>query len=194
MKIARIVTVLIFMFLVNQNSFAQEVAWSRFGLQVSYGNPHYIPSYADGAPNYNGRYFFDIGFLYLKPLSEKWEFETGLVYSNNQFRVTPTFPPGISNPSYNDAMNHWTIPANFRLWLPKRFLLQFGPNISQASSEFFGVFRLGFSLGFGKEFNLGDKNALLIIPTFNANPFFPTNTEGMTQLGIRSIFAFPTKK
>ncbi|WP_194973266.1 hypothetical protein [Aquiflexum lacus] len=68
------------------------------------------------------------------------------------------------------------------------------PILSQASREFFGAFRLGFSLGVGKEFNLGEKYALLIVPTFNANPFFPTNTEGMTQLGIRSIFAFPGKK
>lgn len=130
MKIATIVPVFIFVFLVNQKSFAQDVGGSRFGLQVSYGNPYYIPSYADGAPSYSGRYFFDIGFLYLKTLSDKWEFETGLLYSNTQFRVTPTFPLGTSNPSYNDAMNQWIIPANLRVWLPKRFLLQFGPNLS----------------------------------------------------------------
>lgn len=194
MKILQSISVFVLLFLVNQNSFAQEVGGSRFGIQLSYGNPYFIPSYADGAPSYSGQYFFDIGFLYIMPLSDKWEFEAGLVYSNNQFSVTPKFPPGTLNPPYNEAMNHWIIPANFRLWLPNRFLLQAGPNLSQASREFFGAFRLGFSLGVGKEFNLGEKYALLIVPTFNANPFFPTNTEGMTQLGIRSIFAFPGKK
>jgi hypothetical protein len=49
-------------------------------------------------------------------------------------------------------------------------------------------------LGVGKEFKLGDKYALLIAPTFNATPFFPTNSEGIMQLGIRNIFAIPTKK
>ena len=193
-KILLIIPVFVFLFLSQYNSFAQKVGKSRFGIQLSYGNPYYIPSYADGAPSYNGKYFFDIGFLYVKPLSDKLEFETGLVYSNNQFSVTPNFPSGTSNPPYNEALNQWIIPANFRLWLPNRFLLQAGPNLSQASREFFGAFRLGFSLGVGKEFNLGEKNAILIIPTFNANPFFPTNTDGMTQLGIRSIFAFPSKK
>jgi hypothetical protein len=194
MKILYIVSVFIFLFFSCHHSFAQEDRGSRFGLQVSYGSPYYIPSYADGAPSYDGKFFFDIGFLFLKPISNKWEFETGLVYSNNQFKVSPNFLPGIYNPPYKSSMNQWMIPANFRLYLPNRFLLQFGPNLSQASRESFGLFRLGFSLGFGKEFKLGDKNALLIVPTFNANPFFPTNSEGMTQLGIRSIFAFPSKK
>lgn len=194
MKILYGVLVFVFLFLFHQNSFSQESRGSRLGLQVSYGSPYYIPSYADGAPSYKGRYFLDIGILFLKPISNKWEFETGLVYSNNQFKVSPNFPPGINNPPYKFSMNKWIVAANFRLWLPKRFLLQFGPNLSQASRESFGLFRLGFSVGFGKEFNLGEKNALLIVPTFNANPFFPTNSEGMTQLGIRSIFAFPSKK
>lgn len=194
MKILYGVLVFVFLFLFHQNSFSQESRGSRLGLHVSYGSPYYIPSYADGALSYKGSYFLNIGILFLKPISNKWEFETGLVYSNNQFKVSPNFPPGIYNPPYKFSMNKWIVPANFRLWLPKRFLLQFGPNLSQASRESFGLFRLGFSVGFGKEFNLGEKNALLLVPTFNANPFFPTNSEGMTQLGIKSIFAFPSKK
>lgn len=94
---------------------------SKFGFQFSYGKPYYISSYADGAPSYKGRNFFDIGFLYLKPFSDNWEIETGLIYSNNQFRVTPSFPTGTSNYSYGLAMNYWIIPANFRLKFSNQF-------------------------------------------------------------------------
>jgi len=185
---------IIFFGLIPTLTKAQSGKSGRFGIQVSYGNPYYIPSYSDFAPSFDGRYYFDIGFLYLKPISDKWEFETGIVYSNNQFKVTPLLPQGTPNPSYNSSMNYWIIPANFRLWLPKRFFLQAGPNLIQSSGESFGFFRLGFSLGLGKEFNLGEKHSLLIAPIFNANPFFPTNWDGMTQLGIRTIFAFQTKQ
>lgn len=187
-------TGLVLLSLWSNFALAQEKKPDRFGIQASYGNPFYIPSYADGAPSYDGRFFFDIGFLYLKPLSDKWEFETGLVYSSNKFKLTPNNPPGFSEDPYDLEINNWVVSANFRRWLPNRFFLQAGPNLSQASRNSFGFFRLGFSLGIGKEFNLGEKYDLLIVPTFNAIPFFPTNWEGMTQLGIRSIFAFPTKK
>lgn len=173
---------------------AQDKKSGRFGFQVSYGNSLYIQNFSDGAPSYDGKFFFDIGFLYLKPLSDKWEFETGLVFSSNKFKVTPNLPPQFSREPYNVQINNWVIPANFRMWLPKRFFLQAGPNLSQSIDNSFGFFRLGFSLGVGKEFKLGDKHALLIAPTFNATPFFPTNSEGIMQLGIRSIFAIPTKK
>lgn len=173
--------------------FAQEAGKARFGIQASYGNPYYIPSYADGAPSFEGRYFFDIGILYIKPLSKKWEFETGLVYSNNQFRVTPSDPLFTPISAYDLAMNYWVVPANFRLWLPRRFFLQAGPNLVHSANESFGFFRLGFSMGIGKEFNLGEKYALLIAPTFNANPYFPRNWDGNTQLGIRNVFVLPSK-
>ncbi|EOZ93180.1 hypothetical protein A33Q_3770 [Indibacter alkaliphilus LW1] len=172
------------------SGFSQEREKARFGIQASYGKPNYIPSYADGAPSFDGMYFFDIGFLYLKPISEKWEFETGLVYSNNQFRVTPSVPFGLTVAIYNSAMNYWIVPANFRLWIPHRFFLQAGPNLVHSANESFGFFRLGFSLGVGKEFNLSDKHSLMIAPTINANPFFPTNWDGMTQLGIKTVFVF----
>lgn len=172
------------------SGFAQGTGKSRFGVQASYGNPGYIPSFADFAPIFEGRYFFDIGLLYMKPISEKWEFETGIIYTNNQFRVVPILPQGAPAPPYNTAMNYWIIPANLRLWLPQRFFFQAGPNLVHSSNESFGFFRLGFSLGVGKEFNLGEKYALLIGPTFNANPYFPTNWDGNTQLGIRTIFVF----
>lgn len=177
--------------LYSYETFAQIKKQSKFGFQFSYGKPYYIPSFADGAPSYKGRNFFDVGFLYFKPFSDKWEFETGLIYSNNQFRVTPSFPPGASNYSYGLAMNHWIIPANFRLKFSNQFFLLAGANLSQANRESFGLLRFGFSLGFGREFRIEEKYTLLIAPTFNANPFFPANSEGITQLGIRSIFAFP---
>lgn len=53
---------------------AQEIGRARYGIQASYGNPGYIPSFADFAPTFEGRYFFDIGLLYMKPISEKWDF------------------------------------------------------------------------------------------------------------------------
>jgi hypothetical protein len=65
LKIHVVIPVLI---LFTFNAAAQDDKTSRFGIQVSYGNPHYIPSYADGAPSYKSRYYFDIGFLYLKPI------------------------------------------------------------------------------------------------------------------------------
>lgn len=105
--------------LCSRFSLAQESLQSRFGIQISYGNPGYIPSFADGAPSYEGKNFFDFGFLYLKPISDKWEFETGLFYSSNRFRVTPTIPIGFPNDPYILTMNNWVLPANFRLWLPK---------------------------------------------------------------------------
>lgn len=37
---------------------------------------------------------------------------------------------------------------------------------------------------------IGDKHDLLIAPRLNANRFHSINSQGMTQLGIRSIFAF----
>ena len=175
-------------------AFSQEKKANRFGIQASYGNPGYIPSFADGAPSYDGKFFFDIGFLYLTPLSEKWEFETGLIYSSNKFKVTPNISSGFPEDPFDLNFNNWLVSANFRRWLPSRFFLQAGPNLSQPSRDSFGYFRLGFSLGFGKEFKLGEKYSLLISPTLNANPFFPTNWDGITQFGIRSIFAFPTKK
>lgn len=172
------------------SGYGQDREKARFGIQGSFGKPYYIPSYADGAPSYEGRYFFDIGLLYMKSISEKWEFETGLVYSNNQFLVTPSDPFGQPIRPNNLGMNYWLVPANFRLWTPHRFFLQAGPNLVHSANESFGFFRLGFSLGVGKEFNLSDKHSLIIAPTINANPFFPTNWDGMTQLGIKTVFVF----
>lgn len=193
MKILLVIQVFVFLFLIQHNSFAQESSGSRFGIQGSYGITGYSPWGSDGIPSYKGRYFIDLGFLYLKPLSDKWEFETGLVFIINQFRVRPNFFPG-PNSTYNASIYQLIIPSNFRLFLAHKFFLQAGPNFTVVSSEPSGLFRPGFSLGFGKEFNLGDKYSLLIAPTFNANPFFPTNEDKMMQLGIRSIFAFPSKK
>lgn len=193
MKFKTLFLSLIILLLVHNSANAQDKYPLRFGVQASYGKTRYAPWGSDGVPSYKGRYFLDIGFLFLKPISDKWEFETGLVYSNNQFLVRPNTPPG-PNPSFNDAINYLIIPANFRLWLAYKFFFQAGPNFTLVGQDSSDIFRPGFSLGFGKEFNLGDKYSLLITPTFNANPFFPTNRDSMTQLGIRSIFAFPTKK
>lgn len=194
MKYLTFFTGIVLFCLCSNLALSQEKKTNRFGVQATYGNPAYIPNYADGAPSYDGKYFLDFGFLFLTPLSEKWEFETGLVYSSNKFSVTPNLPPGFPEDPYDLDINNWLVSANFRRWLPNRFFLQAGPNLSQTSSDSFGYFRLGFSFGFGKEFKLGEKYDLLISPTFNANPFFPTNWNGVTQFGIRSIFAFPTKK
>lgn len=185
---------LVSFFMGSNIALSQEKKANRFGIQASYGNPGYILSFADGAPSYEGKFFFDFGFLFMTPLSEKWEFETGLTYSSNKFQITPNLPPGFPEVPFDLNFNNWVVSANFRRWLPSRFFLQAGPNLSQPSRESFGYFRLGFSLGFGKEFNLGEKHDLLIMPVFNANPFYPTNWDGITQFGIRSIFAFPTKK
>jgi hypothetical protein len=193
MKFKTLFLSLIILLLLHNSANAQDKYPLRFGVQASYGKTGYAPWGSDGVPSYKGRYFLDIGFLILKPISDKWEFETGLVYSNNQFKVRPNTPPGL-NPTYNDAINYLIIPANFRLWLAHKFLLQAGPNLTFPIDESGGSFRLGFSLGFGKEFKVGEKFAILIVPTFNANPFFPTNRDSMTQLGIRTIFAFPTKQ
>lgn len=195
MKILTLFTALICFCVWSTLTLAQEKKANRFGIQTSYGNPGYIPSFADGAPSYEGKFFFDLGFLFLTPISEKWEFETGVTYSSNKFQITPNLPPGFPDGRpYDTKINNWVISANFRKYLPKRFFIQAGPNLSQPSRDSFGYFRLGFSLGFGKEFKLGEKYSLLISPTLNANPFFPTNWDGITQFGIRSIFAFPTKK
>ncbi|WP_157963195.1 hypothetical protein [Algoriphagus litoralis] len=194
MKILTFFTAIICFCLWSNFTLAQEKKANRFGIQASFGNPSYIQSDADGAPSYDGKFFFDIGFLYLTPLSEKWEFETGLIYSSNKFKVTPNISPGFPEDPYDLNFNNWLVSANFRKWLPNRFFLQAGPNLSQTSRDSFGYFRLGFSLGLGKEFKMGEKYSLLISPTLNANPFFPTNWNGITQFGIRSIFAFPTKK
>jgi len=119
---------------------AQDKKSGRFGFQVSYGNSLYIQNFSDGAPSYDGKFFFDIGFLYLKPLSDKWEFETGLVFSSNKFKVTPNLPPQFSRELYNVQINNWVIPANFRMWLPKRFFCrpdQICPNQLIIPSVFF---------------------------------------------------------
>lgn len=190
----KIFTILFLLSYSTQFALAQEKTPKRFGIQASIGNPTYIPSFADGAPTYEGKLFLDFGFLYLTPLSEKWEFETGLIYSSNKFKATPNLPPGFPDDPYDLKVHSWIISAYFRKYFPKRFFILAGPNLTQVSRESFGSFHLGFSLGIGKEFNLGEKYDLLISPTFNANPFFPTNWNGITQFGIRSIFAFPTKK
>jgi hypothetical protein len=177
--------------LVQFKAFSQEKGGVKVGLQGSLGTPHYIPSYADGAPSYDGKRFFDLGILFIKPVSEKVEFETGLLFSSSRFEVTPSTL--FNDPIYFESMNAWIIPANFRFFVGKGFFLQAGPNLSQGSRDSFGTFRLGFSIGLGKSFDFGNGYSLRVSPTINANPFFPTNWDGVTQLGIRSIFAIPIK-
>lgn len=178
-------------FFVQFTTFSQENGGLRLGFQASIGTPHFIPSYADGAPSYDGKRFFDLGMLLIKPLSEKVEFETGLLFSSSRFEVTPISI--FNNPVYFESMNAWIIPANFRFFVGKGFFFHAGPNLSQRSRDSFGALRLGCSVGFGKSFDFGNGYSLLVAPTFNMNPFFPTNWDGVTQLGIRSIFAIPIR-
>lgn len=182
---------IVLVFYIQFSAFSQENVGFKIGFQASFGTPHYIPSYADGAPSYDGKRFFNLGALLIKPLSEEMEFETGLLFSSSRFEVTPSSL--FNDPVYLESMNAWIIPANFRFFVGKGFFLQAGPNLSQGSRDSFGALRLGFSIGFGKCFDFGNGYSLLLVPTINANPFFPTNWDGVTQLGIRSIFAIPIR-
>lgn len=187
MSILKTVVVSGLVVLIQFSARSQEDVGLKIGFQASLGTPHYNPSYADGAPSYDGKRFFDLGLVFIKPVSEKVEFETGLLFSSSRFEVTPS--PLFNDPIYFESMNTWIIPTNFRFFVGKGFFLQAGPNLSQGSRDSFGAFRLGFSIGFGKSFDFGNGYSLRVSPTINANPFFPTNWDGVTQLGIRSIFA-----
>ncbi len=45
---------------------------SRWGIQFGGGNPFFVPSFADFAPTYEALYFYEVGFVYLPKLNEKW--------------------------------------------------------------------------------------------------------------------------
>ena len=132
-----------------------------------------------GAASYSGKWFYSLGVDYIVPISQSFDFETGIEYSRHKIMVDPNLPPSMDKPEYPIHIDILTVPVAARVNFLKYFFFSAGGMLNLDVSGRGGTDTqtgLGAfaSLGFQYDFDSG--LSAFVSPYIKAHallPFFP---------------------
>jgi len=160
---------------------------NRIGVHFAFGGGGYYAPDLFSSLDYNTKYYYSIGLDYLRVLKpNRWDFCTGIEYTDNQMMVTPDYKDlyWIGQNSYKSHLTLVTIPAQIKYHLWKIFYLNGGVFFNLLSKECAEEYNysdniamlLGCGLGIGVEYEIPGSGLILSL-----NPYFRWN--GIGRLG-----------
>lgn len=172
---------------------------SRLGITFSsFGDNPAIPfAMLCGSASYSGEGFYTLGITYARPISKRFDFETGVEYSNHTLMVHPNLPPDMDNTPYETRLNLITIPFSVKVNLGRIFFLNGGGMLnvdSGISNPVDSQSGIGAMLGFGLGYVFKSGVYIYINPYMKAHallPFVPDRYHHhLMETGIRAGIAF----
>lgn len=146
----------------------------------------------EGAASYKGEKFFTLGLIYLYPLKNKIDIETGIEYSNHEISIMPNVPPGIDNKPNSAFMSLVNIPVTARLNFLKYFFINGGLflDIDAGTSEQNSQTGIGAMMGLGIRYDPGYRISVFVNPYFKVHSLIPFSTNDYHQRLMESGFRF----
>lgn len=182
MKFTRPVSILLALLLTSPVLFAQENPSEKRGSQVGV----YFASFGDnpaiaflplaGSASYGGSGFYTLGASFSRPLSRRFDFETGLAFSRHRILVQPNLPPDMDDTPYETTLQLFTVPLIFKLNLGRLFFLNGGTMLhvdTGLSSAVDNQSGIGAMLGFGIGYEFQSGISLYINPYLKAHSLVP---------------------
>jgi len=129
-----------------------------------------------GAASYSGERFYSLGLDYLVPISQSFDFETGMEYSHHKMMVDPNLPPSMDKPEYPVYLDLVEVPFGLRFNFLDYFFIGAGGLLTlDVNSPEIGAAQTGLgacaSLGAKYEFNSG--LSAFVNPYMKANALWP---------------------
>ena len=147
------------------NAFAQSCKRHTMGAHVAFGDDSYTNYFGKRGDNFEQKYYYSIGLDYALRLSKRWDFCTGLEYSQSKMLYNPRMYP----PQPSDANLKMTIlPLQLKFRFGKFFFVNTGPllnlflkeTIVRAKESNYYRMILGWELGVGGEYEF--KNGIML--------------------------------
>ena len=130
----------------------------------------------DGAASYSGKRFYSLGLDYLIPISQNFDFETGIEYSHHKMMVDPNLPPSMDKPEYPVYLNILTVPVAVRVNFLKYFFVSAGGMVNLDVSGSGGADTqtgLGACASLGVKYDFESGLSAFINPYLKANGLLP---------------------
>jgi len=185
MKFALPVSLLCAFILLSTALYSQEDSSEKRGSQVgiyiaSFGENPAIPFVPlAGSASYGGAGFYTLGATYARPLSRRFDLETGLAFSRHKIRVQPNLPPDMDDTPYETSLHLLTVPLLVKLNLGRFFFLNGGAMLNVDTGLSVPVDNqsgIGLMLGGGSEYEFNSGISLCLNPYMKAHslvPFMP---------------------
>ncbi|MCF6242219.1 MAG: porin family protein [Bacteroidales bacterium] len=190
------IIILIFCFIFSQQLFSQQ-AKKKNQISISYssfGNNELISfQNLDGAPSYNGDYYYSFGIHYLHSLN-KWLFiESGIEYAKHRFTVAPNLPPNISASTYSFNLFLLEIPFTLRAEFLKYFFVNTGSFIDfdiRKNNTPESQTGTGTMFGAGAKYDFKSGFSIFAAPYVKVHSLLPFNKENNQFHLMESGFRF----
>jgi len=133
-----------------------------------------------GAASYSGRSFYSLGMDYLVTISQGFDFETGIEYSQHKMMVNPNLPPSMDEPEYPVYLDMVEVPFGLRFNFLNYFFIGAGGLLNlDVSSPGINASQTGLGacalLGVKYDFRSG--LSAFINPYVKANALLPFSPE-----------------
>jgi len=161
---------ILLVFIFFSMAFLAEAQRNSFGLMIGTGKGFVAQQALEGAAELNLNQSFSIGIEYNRIISDKYAFETGLVWYKNQVSVAPAFYPGIDMTPVNYEIQLLYIPTFLKVNFSKRFFMHGGFLVDidiSDSSYISSQSGLGAGLGVGTEVSIAKSLIMSINPYVN---------------------------
>ncbi|EOZ93179.1 hypothetical protein A33Q_3769 [Indibacter alkaliphilus LW1] len=186
MKTLNLASVVLF-FLITFFSLQTHAQKNNWGISAEFGSSSVEGRDFIGGPSFHPREYFAFGFTYIRAISPKFDFETGLTYSRTRILErgggTPYFPDIIE---FNIYENMLTVPFYLKWNVSPRIFLNGGPNMSWNRGE--NTYDAGYGFGIGYQWRIKENKKLLINPMYQARGARPQEGRGVQHLGLRLVF------
>ena len=150
------------------------------GAHFAFGSGEYFTIGGLGGGSYNTKYYYSVGFKYLRELSKRWDLYSGLEYTYVHMMIIPEFPGAIP---FKQNLKFVTIPVHFKynLW---KFVYLNGSISAVSDGYSIGMF-LGCGTGFDLKYKFDSGIMLIMNPyvRFNSNIHYNFLQEGVS-LGV----------
>lgn len=160
---------------------------NNWGGNVEFGYPSLVGRESFGGTSYHPMEYFAFGFTYIRAVSPKFDFETGLTYSRSRFSIrgggTPLFPTSLEFVGWENMI---TSPFYLKWNVSPHFFLNGGPNFSWNMGE--NTYDPGYGFGIGYQLRFNGNKKLLINPMYQARGMREQDGRGVRHLGLRLIF------
>lgn len=195
-----ILSVFLVTFVFNLKAQKKPSAWYGLNASVVSGELIRYGGELNGGASYNRKVGYQLGVSFTKPLNKRFDFETGVEYSQSSFKISYIGNMGqriqISEPAYVHLI---TVPLNLRINLGHRFYTSAGILIDQQfnTEKSSGIDKqsgLGVNLKIGRDFQITPKTAISIAPEFLLHALVPFSPEmyqqKLTKFGLRIGYKF----
>lgn len=184
------------LFLISFSLFAQDSGQKNLGSigfsYSSFGNIQetWNSSGLNGGDNYVDEKFYTFGIDYLRPINTWLEYEFGLEYSRQTYKVQPEFP-SLGYPEHNIYISLISVPATLRANFLKYFfangglLLDFDLNSSSPVRYQSGI---GCLLGVAAKYDFKFGASIYFNPFIKYHSVIPFSSEDynrLTEVGFR---------